>query len=329
MIKWLINSWYHPHPIRWLLWPFSVLYCLVIWLRRQFYRLGIFKHQRLNVPVIIVGNITVGGTGKTPFVVWLAKQLQQAGYQPGIISRGYGGNADYYPQLVTPHSDPGIVGDEPVLISQQTQCPMVVAPNRVAAGQMLLKLHDCDIIISDDGLQHYALDRDIEIVVVDGSRMFGNQYCLPAGPLREPLSRLNTIDFIAHNGSPASPEFNMTLSHHYAVNLADPTIKREVSDFADQTVHAVAGIGNPGRFFNQLNNHGLTIIPHPFTDHHTFIAKDLFFNDDNPILMTEKDAVKCKLFANTNMWVIPIETAISGKLERHILTKLAGLTPHG
>jgi tetraacyldisaccharide 4'-kinase len=328
-MKWLVNSWYQPHPIRWLLWPLSVLYAVVISVRRLLYPLNIFKHHRLSVPVIIVGNITVGGTGKTPFVIWLAKQLQQAGFRPGIISRGYGGKAEYYPQLVTPQSDPSLVGDEPIIISRHTHCPMAVSPNRVAAGQLLIKQFDCNIIIADDGLQHYALGRDIEIVIVDGDRLFGNQYLLPAGPLREPLSRLQNVDFIVHNGGEPSTEFTMNLSQGQVINLTDPSITSELSAFNDQTVHAIAGIGHPERFFKQLTADGLKIYPHPFSDHHAFQQSDLEFNDDKPILMTEKDAVKCQSFAEKNMWYIPIDATISGKLNKQLLDKLAGITPHG
>ena len=330
-MKWLINSWYQPHPIRWLLWPLSALYSAVISIRRLLYRLNIFKQHRLTVPVIIVGNISVGGTGKTPFVIWLVKQLQQTGLRPGVISRGYGGKAESYPQIVTPQSDPTVVGDEPIIISRHTNCPMVVAPDRVAAGQMLLQQFDCNIIIADDGLQHYALTRDIEIIVVDGDRLFGNQYCLPAGPLREPLSRLDDIDFVVHNGNAmdASVEYSMSLSQGQAINLVAPDLKKDLTDFINQPVHAVAGIGHPQRFFNQLAEQSLTIHQHPFADHHAFQKSDLEFNDDKPILMTEKDAVKCQSFAKKNMWYIPIDATISGKLEQLIIAKLAGITSHG
>ena len=327
-MNWLINSWYQPQPIRWLLWPLSLLYRLAIWLRRSLYRWGLFKQHHLPIPVIIIGNITVGGTGKTPFTIWLAKQLQQAGYRPGIISRGYGGKADHYPQTVSPQSDPEIVGDEPIIISRQTQCPMVVAPDRVAAAQLLLQQSDCNIIIADDGLQHYALGRDIEIVIVDGVRQFGNQFCLPAGPLREPLSRLNHVDFIVHNGGENSAEFMMFLTHQQVCNLANPALKKELDEFINQPLHAVAGIGNPDHFFEKLIAKGLTFTPHPFSDHHAFQKKDLDFNDDTTILMTEKDAVKCHHFAKNNMWYIPITASINGKLDQLILKKLRNIT-HG
>ncbi|NQY26750.1 MAG: tetraacyldisaccharide 4'-kinase [Piscirickettsiaceae bacterium] len=327
-MKWLVTTWYQPHPIRWLLSPLSLIYRLIISLRKTLYNVGLFKQYKLSVPVIIVGNISVGGTGKTPFVIWLAKQLQQAGFKPGIISRGYGGKAASYPQTVTLQSDPTIVGDEPLIITRQTACPMVVSPNRVEAGLQLLHDNDCDIIISDDGLQHYALGRDIEIVVVDGQRLFGNHYCLPAGPLREPLSRLSYIDFIVHNSASDSAEYTMNLTQGSAINLLDSTLTKPLAEFKSHTVHAIAGIGNPNRFFEQLSQQGLTLIPHAFADHHPYQVSDLQFNDDNAILMTEKDAVKCTHFAHKNTWYIPIEASISGKLAPLIIEKLRK-NPHG
>ena len=329
-MNWLISSWYRPHPIRWLLWPFSALYCMVVWCRKQAYQLGIFKQYKIAVPVIVVGNITVGGTGKTPCVIWLAKQLQQGGFRPGIISRGYGSQAENYPQNVTPDSDPVIVGDEPIIISRHTQCPMAISPHRVEAAEYLLQHYDCNIIIADDGLQHAALARDIEIVVVDAERLFGNDLCLPAGPLREPISRINDVDFVIYNGGigDAYP-FNMTLSQGEAINLMDNDMSKELIHFHDKTVHAVAGIGNPNRFFKQLINQGLTLQHHAFNDHHVFNADDLDFGDDVPILMTEKDAVKCQSFATKNMWFIPIEATMSGKLNHKIIQKLSEITNHG
>lgn len=321
-MKWLLTSWYQPHPIRWLLWPLSALYCSVIWCRKLAYHFGLLKQYKIAVPVIIVGNISVGGTGKTPCVIWLAQQLKQAGYRPGIVSRGYGSQAKSYPQNVTPTSDPLIVGDEPLIISRHTRCPMAISPSRVEAAEYLLDHHDCTIIIADDGLQHTALKRDIEIVIVDNERLFGNGLCLPAGPLREPLSRLKTVDFIVYNGDNAPREFNMTLSQGVAINLVDHTITKALHQFNKQTIHAVAGIGNPERFFSQLSRAGLTIHKHAFSDHHHFQQQDLEFDEDTSILMTEKDAVKCQAFATENMWYIPIEATISGKLEQHILKLL-------
>lgn len=328
-MKCLVDSWYKPQPLRWLLWPLSVLYQLVISLRKQLYVSGVFKQHQISVPVIVVGNITVGGTGKTPFVIWLSTQLKNAGYRPGIISRGYGGHAGHYPQLVDKNSVAKLVGDEPVLIHRHTLCPMAVAPDRVAAARLLVEQHNCNIIISDDGLQHYALKRDIEIVIVDGQRQFGNQLCLPAGPLREPLNRIKQSDFIVVNSPPNNTDFSMHLEQGAAVNLSDPALTKSLDQFSGKTIHAVAGIGNPQRFFQQLRQHNMSVIEHSFTDHHSFRDLDLQFSDDLPILMTEKDAVKCQSFAKPNMWFVPIEATIQGKLLDQLIIKLAGTHYYG
>lgn len=328
-MKWLTDSWYEYRATRFLLLPLSMLYQLIIGLRRLAYRLNIFKQHQLNVPVIIVGNISVGGTGKTPAVIWLATQLKQAGYNPGIVSRGYGGKAEHYPQEVKPNSEPRIVGDEPVIISQQTGCPMAVSPKRHEAAEFFVKNHRCNIIISDDGLQHYALARDIEIVVVDGYRLFGNRYCLPAGPLREPILRLREVDFVILNGGQSRSQYVMTLTPGKIINVADGAVQKTLDDFKNETVHTIAGIGHPERFFNYLTDEGLTIEPHYFVDHHRFKAVDLHFGDDQPILMTEKDAIKCRAFATDNMWYIPVKASVNNDLEQHILTKLAGIENHG
>jgi tetraacyldisaccharide 4'-kinase len=328
-MKWLTDSWYEYRATRFILLPFSILYQLAVGFRRLAYHLKILKQHHLNVPVIIVGNISVGGTGKTPAVIWLAMQLKQAGYKPGIISRGYGGHADHYPQEVKPTSDPKLVGDEPVIISQQTGCPMAVSPKRFEAAQFLLENHDCNVIISDDGLQHYALARDIEIVVVDGLRLFGNRYCLPAGPLREPIIRLRTVDFVIINGGNNASQYVMTLNPGNVINVADGAVQKSLDSFKGELVHAVAGIGHPERFFDYLSDSGLTVEPHYFIDHHHFKAIDLHFDDDHPIVMTEKDAIKCRAFATDNMWYIPVRATVNNDLDQHILTKLAGNSNHG
>ncbi len=328
-MKWLTESWYKPQPFRWLLAPLSLLFRLVVAIRKLSYNFGIFKQHRLPVPVIVVGNITVGGTGKTPFVIWLAKQLQQQGYKPGIISRGYGGKSDTYPIAVNNDSDPTVVGDEPVIIARQTACPMAVSPKRTEAASYLLKHYDCDLIISDDGLQHYALARDLEIVIVDAHREFGNQFCLPAGPLREPMSRLNTVDFIVYNGGNNPQSFTMTLKAEKAINLADANITKDLTDFKANLVHGVAGIGNPDRFFTLLNSFDINVIPHAYNDHHPFQSDDVDFKDNKSILMTEKDAVKCQHFARDDMWYIPITASVSGDLAQLINQKIAGINAHG
>lgn len=322
---WLIKSWYRPSLVSLFLRPVSWLYRFIISLRRQAYRNGLFEHLSLSVPVIVVGNISVGGSGKTPFVIWLAQYLQKQGWHPGIISRGYGGKADHYPCSVQHDSLAAEVGDEPLLIHQRTQCPVVVAPDRVAAGQQLLAENYCNVIITDDGLQHYRLDRNMEIVIIDAKRGLGNQLCLPAGPLREPLSRLETVDFKIFHGESDSQRLTMQLQLQQAVQLKNNNHQKSLTEFAETPVYAVAGIGNPQRFFDQLQQLGLTIIPHAFADHHAYTEADFQFAKAYPILMTEKDAVKCLGFATENMWYVPAEAKLSPSLGPAIDKKLREL----
>lgn len=291
--------------------PFSWLFCVLVWIRRTAYRLRILPSARLSIPVIVVGNISVGGTGKTPLVVWLAKHLQKLGCRPGIISRGYGGNAQYWPQQVLPGSDPTAVGDEPVLIARLTNCPVSVGPDRVAAALAMQKFTECDVIISDDGMQHYALGRDIEIVVLDGDRGLGNGFCLPAGPLRERISRLDKVDMVVSNGTAGRGRYVMLLKQTEVINLADPTQVKSLDYFAAETkVHAIAGIGNPGRFFKQLEMAGLNVEGHAFPDHYQFQLEDLEAVNDATLLMTEKDAVKCQRFAQPHHWFVRVEAEL-------------------
>lgn len=327
-MKWLTNSWYQPHPLRWLLLPLSLPYQLIASLRKQAYQRDWLTRHRLRVPVIIVGNISVGGTGKTPFVIWLCEQLQQAGYSPGIISRGYGGKASHYPLDIDATSSAKHAGDEPLLIARRTQCPVVVDPNRSRAAVHLLSQHHCDVIISDDGLQHYALQRDVEICLVDSQRRFGNKLCLPAGPLREPVSRLQSVDFVVYNGDAASQRYQMQLAPSHWVNLADPSITLPLDAFKHQEVHAIAGIGNPQRFFDQLCEFAPVVHPHSFADHHAYTKTDFSFADGLPVLMTEKDAVKCLSFAKDSYWYLPVSAQIDDGLAQAILTKLKD-SPHG
>lgn len=322
---WLTNSWYRPSLLNWLLIPLSWLYRFIIRLRRQAYRYGILKQLSLTVPVIVVGNISVGGSGKTPFVIWLAQYLQSHGWQPGIISRGYGGKANHYPCSVHLNSLAAEVGDEPLLIHQRTQCPVVVAPDRVAAGKQLLAENNCNVIITDDGLQHYRLQRDLEIVIIDTRRGLGNQLCLPAGPLREPISRLKTVDFTIFHGEPTPQHQTMQLHLQQAIQLQNNSIHQPLTEFADTPIHAVAGIGHPQRFFEQLQQLGLTIIPHAFSDHHAYTEADFQFAEAYPILMTEKDAVKCQVFATKNMWYVPAEAKLNPSLGSEIDKKLREL----
>ena len=301
--------------------PISLLFCALVFIRSKLYATNILKSERLPVPIIIVGNITAGGSGKTPLVIALIDLLVKAGYKPGIISRGYGGRASSWPQQVREDSDPNIVGDEPVMMAASMDVPVAVGPERVITAQQLLQYHDCDVIVSDDGMQHYALERDIEIAVVDGVRRFGNGFCLPAGPLREPVSRLERVDFVVSNGLANRLEYPMELIATGLYNLATGE-QCDVSEFSGKTVHAVAGIGNPQRFFSYLQSQNVTVIEHPFSDHYRFKAEDINFAVEHPIILTSKDAVKCKRFANENVWVLQVKAKLDDRFVTHFLLKL-------
>lgn len=275
------------------------------------------RSHRAGVPVIVVGNLSVGGSGKTPLVMWIAGHLHARGFSPAIVSRGYGGSAEA-PREATIASDPLEVGDEPMLLARRSGCPVWVGPDRVAVIAALRLQHpDCNVVILDDGLQHYRLARDIEIAVVD-ARGFGNGLLLPAGPLREPPSRLRSVHaVVAHDIEKAElqryagtkPLFAMTLQGEEAHRATDARERRSLRKFAGQRVHAVAGIGDPARFFRYLERFGVQPVAHPFPDHHPFAAEDLEFGDDDPVVMTEKDAVKCKRFAKPHHWVLPVSAA--------------------
>lgn len=320
-MKRLDEYWYRQSPWLLLLWPLSLLFCLLVLLRRLGYRLGVFRTQRLPVPVIVVGNITVGGSGKTPLVLWLAQLLQRHGYRPGLVSRGYGGRAESWPQVVEPSSDASLVGDEALMLVRNSGCPMVVGPDRVAAATLLLQRYRPDVIISDDGMQHYRLQRDIEIAVVDGERHLGNGMCLPAGPLREPASRLKQVDLVVSNGQAVDREWPMRLQGSEAVAMQGEA-RRTLAAFSETPVHAVAGIGNPERFFAFLRAAGLTVIPHPFADHHPYRKGELDFADDYPVLMTEKDAVKYFHHAGERHWYVPVSAVLPDAFDTRVLALL-------
>lgn len=303
--------WYGNHPLKWLLWPVSLLFGAVSACRRTGYRLGLLQSQRLPVPVIIVGNISVGGTGKTPLTVWLVNHLIEQGWRPGIVSRGYGGEAASYPLSVTASSRTTEAGDEPVLLATRTACPLVVDPKRVRAAQTLLERETVDIIISDDGLQHYALQRDIELVVVDAERRCGNGMLLPAGPLRESRSRLQQVDAVLINGA-ADTEAGFHLQAGKLCSLMGGE-QQALATLAGRKVHALAGIGNPQRFYNVLREAGLELIVHSYPDHHAYTKSDICFNDDLPVLMTEKDAVKCKTYADERHWYLPVDAVLNAQ----------------
>ena len=317
----LERHWYRLTPVSVLLLPLSLLFCSLVQLRYWLYRLGAITSNRLPVPVIVVGNITVGGTGKTPLVIWLANFLRQAGYRPGIVTRGYRGNSQTWPVAVTLQTPVDQVGDEAVLLARHSGCPVFAGPDRVAAATLQAE-QGCNVIISDDGMQHYQLRRDIEIAVIDGTRRFGNRLCLPAGPLREPVSRLNSIALRVANGAPDTGELGMTFVPTGFYNLANPERRVSADQFNAGPVHAVAGIGNPERFFSSLRSMGTTVIPHPFPDHHAFRSSDLDFGDDRPLIMTEKDAVKCQTFATARCWVLTVEARPDVALGEQILKRL-------
>jgi len=315
--------WYSQNPVAWLLLPVTALYCLLVFVRRFFYRTGIFKSYKVSVPVIIVGNITVGGTGKTPLLVSLCELLKSQGYKPGVVSRGYGGNFEGE-RLVSETDDVNIIGDEPCLISKRTHCPIVVGRDRVAAAQLLLDKTDCNAILSDDGLQHYRLGRDIEIAIVDNNRQFGNGFCLPSGPLRETVSRLKRVDIVIDHCADTEVvacDDRFSLQFAKAVNLKTDETKN-IKDFVGRPVHAVAGIGHPARFFNQLRKNGLEVIEHDYPDHHKFDQNDLIFDDDYPLLMTEKDAVKCQKFSDDHLWYVPVSADLSEHFKQCFLSRL-------
>jgi len=326
-MTWLERQWY-----RWSIWhaillPLSLLFWMLSATRRALYRLGWKRSVKLPLPVVVVGNISVGGTGKTPLVIALAALLKAHGYRPGIISRGYRGKGTL-PRPAAPDSDPNEMGDEPVLLAHKTGCPVWVGQNRVEAGLALIGSHpEVNVILSDDGLQHYRLARDVEVVVVDAARWFGNGQLLPAGPLREPVWRLKRAHAVVINGwLPGAPlkrhEFTMQLSGDLFYNLRNPELKARPEVFAGQRVHAVAGIGHPERFFTYLKKLGMRFIEHPFPDHHPFTPQDLPWHESEAIVMTEKDAVKCIDFVSDNAWALPVEATLDPGVGRAVLEKL-------
>jgi tetraacyldisaccharide 4'-kinase len=328
--RWLERAWYGREPLAVLLIPLSWLFGAIVALRRLAYRLGVFRSHRIGRPVIVVGNLTVGGSGKTPLTVHLVRRLQAHGLRVGVVSRGYGGTAEA-PLRVDAATSPDLAGDEPVLIAARTGAPVVVARDRVAAAALLAP--DVDVVVADDGLQHYRLARDLELVVVDGRRGFGNGRLLPAGPLREPTSRAGRAGAIVFNGGAGEggsgrptgvsdpPRVTMRLEPTDVVALGDGA-RAPLAGWAGRRVHAVAGIGDPERFFASLAAAGLDVVRHPFPDHASYSRGDLEFGDDLPVLMTEKDAVKCRAFAAPRHHYLEV-TAAFGAADADRLDALA------
>ncbi|HUW26534.1 MAG TPA: tetraacyldisaccharide 4'-kinase [Gallionella sp.] len=316
--------WYRITPLHLILLPLSWLFRALVAVRRVLYRNRILSSQRLNVPVIVIGNISIGGTGKTPLTLAVAQQLIRRGRRPLIVSRGYGGSAQQS-QQVSPDNIAQQVGDEPLLMARRNLCPVWIGKDRAAAAQAaLLANPQCDVVLCDDGLQHYRLRRDMEIAVIDGGRGFGNGFMLPAGPLREPAARLQTVDAVVVNGGePTADQYAMHLSGEIFHNLLDPDKAVNADELRKLRCHAVAGIGHPQRYFRHLASLGLNAVEHAFPDHHFYCPADLSFMDCDALLLTEKDAVKCGAFADERYWVLRVEARIDPALTDHILRKIA------
>jgi len=298
------------------LYPLSLLFCALVKIRLWLYAINFYSGQKPHCPVIVVGNITVGGNGKTPVVLSLVELLKQHGYKPGIITRGYKSQAEAIITLLDNGEQKEIVGDESNMLSEVCLCPVGVGSNRAEVAAELVKNKSVDIIVSDDGLQHYALERSIEVVVKRDLAM-GNGWCIPAGPLREPLSRLNSVDLIINrDGNDIKESFGELWS------LDDAQKRKSIADFKNTKVHAVAGIGFPKAFFQGLKEQGLEVIEHHYSDHYDYSKLDLQFGDDFPILMTHKDAVKIKAFNLSNCWVVPLELELSDTIQHQFLNLL-------
>ncbi|MBL10124.1 MAG: tetraacyldisaccharide 4'-kinase [Acidiferrobacteraceae bacterium] len=318
--------WYKKSIFLYALIPLEFIYWLLVQTKKLLFQVGLFKSEKLNIPVIIVGNLTVGGTGKTPLVIEITRNLVENGYSPGIICRGYGGTIQDLPHLTSAEDSFLLTGDEALLLSEETGCPVVVDSNRIRGCHWLINNAPIDIIISDDGLQHARLVGDIEIAVIDGKRRFGNRHLLPAGPLRESTTRLKTIDLVVvNNGTKMKNEYSMIGTLKYAVRILDGK-QKELSTFNKITVDAICGIGNPDSFFDDLANAGVKIQKHYYPDHHPYKPEDLAIFNSSTLFMTSKDAIKCKQFAQADWWIIPqsieIEsdfiTALFGKLQKSV-----------
>ncbi len=317
------DHWHRVGPVALALLPLSIVYAAVTACRRALYRAGLLRTIRLPVPVIVVGNITAGGTGKTPLVLWLAASLVREGFRPGIVTRGYGA-ANAGPALVSPTGEPGLDGDEPVLLARRGACPVWRGTDRVAAARALLAANpDRDVIISDDGLQHYRLARDVEIALIDGASGFGNGLPIPSGPMREPVRRLARTDLLVVKGPQRAglalpgPAAAMSLAPGRFRNLRDPALVTDAAALRDRPLHAVAGIGRPQQFFDTLAALGLRFRAHPFPDHHAYTAADFAFAGEETVVMTEKDAVKSTGFATTDFWALPVDAVLpEGFLDR-------------
>jgi tetraacyldisaccharide 4'-kinase len=319
----LHNAWYEDKKWVWVLFPITILFFGLSKLRKSFFKLGLFPSSKPNAFVIIVGNISVGGNGKTPTVIAVAEYLLRQGYRCGVLSRGYAGLQTQFPHLVKDNDEPNLVGDEPTLMKHRLSCPVVIDPKRARGANFLVESHHCDVIICDDGLQHYALKRDFEIVVMDG-RGVGNGFLMPMGPLRESVSRLNSVDMVVFNGQAnddifvvADKSASMTLVPDQWVNVKTGEIK---TTLLVQAATAIAGIGDPNRFFLTLADMGISCEKNiGFADHYAYKPSDI---PRGMVLMTEKDAVKCKFIAHDNCWYLQVSGNISENIYKVIDSKL-------
>jgi len=324
-MRWPEPYWYSLNIVSLALWPLSLFYGGFVTLRRLAYRRGLLRSQRLEAPVIVLGAITGGDSGATSLIIRLADVLQTAGYRPGVISRGAGGQSQQWPQRVKPDSDPREVSAQAVLLARRCRCPVAAGPDLPAAARSLISERACNVILAADALQQYALARDIEIAVIAGQRSLGNRSCLPAGPLREPLARLQSADFVVGNGSAQQGEYLLTLEGGQAVNLVDPLVTCSVAAFRGESVKAAAADTDPAQFFSFLKTQGMRVLEHPFPEHHFFTAAELDSDDDLPLLLPEQDAIKCRSFANERCWYIPFQARLDPELERQLLARLGRL----
>ena len=314
----LVSAWYRGSWWLVFLRPLEFFFRSVAAVRRSLYALGMKNVWRSPRPLVVVGNITVGGTGKTPVVIALVEALQATGMKPGVVSRGYGATRGVFPHTVNQHSSSADCGDEPLLIYHRTGCPCVVSPVRVSAVRHLLEKFDIDIVLCDDGLQHYALARDLEIAVLDENRRVGNGWCLPAGPLREPIGRLRDMDYVLYRGGD-DPLVSVRYLSESLVNLNTGEELALSPAQLGKNVHALAGIGQPSQFFETLKKSGFCITPHEFADHYNYTADDLNLLLGKPIIMTEKDAVKCRELVDSDAWFLKISACIPEAVTQSVL----------
>lgn len=325
----LTAAWYAGHPALGLLRPLEWLYRAVVQRKRARFLAGEGEIYRAPVPVVVVGNITVGGTGKTPMILWLIEHCRRQGLRVGVVSRGYGAQPPQLPWRVQADQAASVAGDEPLLIVQRSGVPLMIDPDRGRAVAALLAAEPLDLILSDDGLQHYRLARDLELVLIDAARGLGNRHCLPAGPLREPVERLQSVDALLYNGAFSDPQdgYGFTLQPRTLVNLRSAQ-QQPLSHFpAGQALHAVAGIGNPQRFFNTLEGLHWRPVAHAFADHAPYSAELLNFSPELPVLMTEKDAVKCRAFAAGDWWYLAVDAEPSAAFVAWFDQQLQRLVP--